>query len=679
MAILDFGLGPAGSSGQLQFNNAGQFGASSNLVWNGADLLVNGVPVGAGGGAPTTGTYITQTPNASLSAEQALSLLGTGLLKNTTTTGILSIAVAADIPDLSATYLTLAAAAAAYQPIGSYLTGPAGSTTQVQFNDAGVFAGDSALVWNKTSNILTLDGTLRLTDTDLIRGDAAGQITLSAGSSVTSFRIKNGSAAELGAMYWNGSNQLIVGTQGGVGAGAARDTILSSALDLILAAGGTSRWTVDDTLGHLRPFADATYDLGGTSLHVRAAYVDKLGLLTTNGLVTTSAGDGTLGITALGTGVGTFLATPSSANLLAAVTNETGTGALVFADTPTLIAPLLGTPTSGTLTNCTLPIGGVTGLGSNVATFLATPSSANLAAALTDETGTGANVFATAPALTGPIVLTEAVGSSGLTITGATQVTSFPALSLTQTWNAAGVAFKGLFANITTTAFANDSYLIDLQASTVSQFKVTSKSATIGSAAVWETAASTLGIIAGSSIILRNTTHVLGTSTSASTVTIDSSGVRLKSNAVLEFTNSTTNSNTTLDTFLGRGGAAATVQLGVDVNGAATAQILQSCAAITGTDVAGSNFTIQSGTGTGSAAVSSLFFKTPTATTTGTTTQALGTRLTLSETFVTCGVPLKVSNAAVTGLVAGVLAASTNASIVICDSAGVAYRIPCVV
>ena len=43
----------------------------------------------------------------------------------------------------------------------------------------------------------------------------------------------------------------------------------------------------------------------------------------------------------------------------------------------------------------------VTGLGTNVATFLATPSSANLAAALTDETGSGAAVFATNPSLVG--------------------------------------------------------------------------------------------------------------------------------------------------------------------------------------------------------------------------------------------------------------------------------------
>lgn len=49
---------------------------------------------GSGGGAPTDATYITQTANGTLSAEQALGSLATGILKNTTTTGVLSIAVA---------------------------------------------------------------------------------------------------------------------------------------------------------------------------------------------------------------------------------------------------------------------------------------------------------------------------------------------------------------------------------------------------------------------------------------------------------------------------------------------------------------------------------------------------------------------------------------------------------
>ena len=58
-----------------------------------------------------------------------------------------------------------------------------------------------------------------------------------------------------------------------------------------------------------------------------------------------------------------FLNNPTSANLRAAMSDETGTGLLVFATSPTLITPILGTPTSGNLSSCTgLPLAtGVTG------------------------------------------------------------------------------------------------------------------------------------------------------------------------------------------------------------------------------------------------------------------------------------------------------------------------------
>lgn len=54
----------------------------------------------------------------------------------------------------------------------------------------------------------------------------------------------------------------------------------------------------------------------------------------------------------------------------------------------------------------------VTGLGTGVLPFLQTPSSANLAIALTDETGSGAAVFASAPTLTNPVVGTQSAGDN---------------------------------------------------------------------------------------------------------------------------------------------------------------------------------------------------------------------------------------------------------------------------
>ena len=82
--------------------------------------------------------------------------------------------------------------------------------------------------------------------------------------------------------------------------------------------------------------------------------------LTTGVTGTLPAGNGGTGITSLGTNVATFLGTPSSANLRSALTDETGTGGAVFATSPTLVTPALGTPASGVLTNATgLPVAGL--------------------------------------------------------------------------------------------------------------------------------------------------------------------------------------------------------------------------------------------------------------------------------------------------------------------------------
>jgi hypothetical protein len=123
-------------------------------------------------------------------------------------------------------------------------------------------------------------------------------------------------------------------------------------------------------------------------------------------------------------GNATSLGSFSSANLLGALTDETGTGSAVFATSPTLVTPALGTPSalvgtnitgtataftaSNVTTNANLT-GAVVSTGN--ATTLGSFTSANLLAALTDETGTGANVFATSPTLVTPVIGTPTSGN----------------------------------------------------------------------------------------------------------------------------------------------------------------------------------------------------------------------------------------------------------------------------
>ena len=125
------------------------------------------------------------------------------------------------------------------------------------------------------------------------------------------------------------------------------------------------------------------------------------------------------GVSGLGTGVATFLATPTSANLASAVTNETGSGSLVFATSPTLVTPLLGTPTSGVLTNCTGTAAGLTAGNATLAETVTT--NANLTGVITSvgnatsiasQTGTGTKfVVDTSPTLVTP-TLGIAAGTS---------------------------------------------------------------------------------------------------------------------------------------------------------------------------------------------------------------------------------------------------------------------------
>ena len=140
----------------------------------------------------------------------------------------------------------------------------------------------------------------------------------------------------------SGDWEVGLGTYTSATTSLSRDTVLSSS-----------------NAGSLVTFSSNSKDVFVTYPASKGIYTDSAGnaiALGTPASATLTNATGlpiSTGVSGLGTGIATFLATPSSANLATAVTNETGSGSLVFATSPTLVTPVLGTPSSGTLTSCT--------------------------------------------------------------------------------------------------------------------------------------------------------------------------------------------------------------------------------------------------------------------------------------------------------------------------------------
>jgi hypothetical protein len=221
-AAISTGAAVAGSTTQVQYNNAGAFGASADFTWNNATKILT-----------VAGSITEDLDNSALSVDAGgLRRLGftkkSGAIPRLTYGSGINFEIAEssattiDAANTFTTRLTISTAGAVQIPGALDVTGAltvtgskpaAGSNQQVMFNAVGLLAGDAGLTFASGIGILsaTFVTTTGLTVTTSGIGVTAGGITVTAGGiTVTagSVTLSAGSLSASGNLLLGGSTRL---------------------------------------------------------------------------------------------------------------------------------------------------------------------------------------------------------------------------------------------------------------------------------------------------------------------------------------------------------------------------------------------------------------------------------------------------------------------------------------
>jgi hypothetical protein len=295
---------------------------------------------------------------------------------------------------------------------------------QVLATKAGASGTVTSVGGTGTVNGISLSGTVTSSG-NLTLGGALTGVNL--GTQVTgTLPVANGGTGQ--TTYTNG--QLLIGNT--TGNTLAKATLTAGSGVTITNGAGAITIAATGSGGTVTSVAVSG---GTTGLTVSGSPITTTGTITLAG--TLAVANGGTGITSFGAGVATFLGTPSSANLAAAVTGETGSGALVFGTTPVLVGSRITVSALGTLTTGTTTIDLAT-----AQVYTATITAAN----------TITVAFSNAPSAgQSQVVLLRLTDAGGGTIVwpANTKFTAGAAPTLT----ASGVDVLGVYYDVTTTTY----------------------------------------------------------------------------------------------------------------------------------------------------------------------------------------------------------------------------------
>ena len=313
--------------------------AGTAATWTTARNLAGNSVNGSANVAFANKFIVQGTADAGLSGAQFLGALATGIVKNTTTTGVLSIAVAGDFPTLN------------QNTTGSAATLTTGRTISI--------TGDVSYTspsFNGSSNITAAATIFDATVTGKVLGglSISGGSISSADSILTAFgKVQNQINGVLGgAIYqgvWNATTNSptltsSIGTKGYYYVvSVAGSTNLNGITDWKVGDWAIFNGSTWDKVDNTDAVSSVNGSIGAVSL------VGTANRITVSGTTwdISSTFEALLGKVA--NPLSQFAAT-TSLQLKGVISDETGSGSLVFANAPTLINPILGDANATTLT-----------------------------------------------------------------------------------------------------------------------------------------------------------------------------------------------------------------------------------------------------------------------------------------------------------------------------------------